>query len=232
MDHLNSFADSRLVSGCLYCGSRTENREHIPSRVLLNTPYPENLPVLPCCKQCNSGFSLDEEYFACLVECARTGSIDSVVRPKIRRILQESPMLASRIMSARTAAGTGEIIFKPESERIISVVVKLARGHAVYELAEQRLDAPAHVMAVPLHTLTPEALGHFENPPQPAAWPEVGTRAMQRMVHVTPDGSFAANDWIEVQEGQYRYTAIAEGAVLVRMVISEYLACEVIWEDD
>lgn len=38
------------------------------------------------------------------------------------------------------------------------------------------------------------------------------------------------NDWVDVQEGRYRYHAIDYGdAVRIKLVISEYLACEVVW---
>jgi len=75
MDLVESFADDRLVAYCVHCAGGTETRDHCPSRMLLDKPYPENLPFLPSCTSCNRGFSLDEEYFACLVECARTGSV-------------------------------------------------------------------------------------------------------------------------------------------------------------
>jgi hypothetical protein len=169
---------------------------------------------------------------ACLIECARTGSAEAVKRPKVQEIFRHSPALAARIMQARTMAPSGEVSFQPEHDRVRRVVVKLARGHAVYELNEQRLDDPAHVMFVPLHVLSRDALRHFEDPPQPAAWPELGTRAMQRMVVVTPNNVALGNDWIEVQEGRYRYVAIAEGVLMVRFVIGEYLACEVVWGED
>lgn len=64
--------------------------------------------------------------------------------------------------------------------------------------------------------------------PVASGWPEVGSRAMQRMgVAFSAPG---ISPWIAVQPEQYRYLAIAEGAVMIRIVISEYLACEVIWE--
>src|SRR3954452_20896773 len=107
MEHLDSYADARLVVGCIYCHGDTDTREHVPSRILLDEPYPENLPVLPACAECNNSFSLDEQYFACLIECARTGSVDAAERPKIRRILAESPALAARIMQARTVGPDG-----------------------------------------------------------------------------------------------------------------------------
>lgn len=232
MDQLHSFADDRLVVGCIHCSAATENRDHVPSRVLLDEPYPENLAVLPSCEACNTRFSLDEEYVACLVECARTGSVDAVKRPKIRRILPDSPALAARLMQERTVARSGEITFQPEHERVKKVAIKLARGHAAYELNEQKLDHPTHILFVPIHTLSRDALQHFENPPPPVAWLEVGTRAMQRMVVNTPSNVVRATSWAEVQESQYRYFAIAQGSVLVRFVIGEYLACEVMWGED
>jgi hypothetical protein len=230
MDQLKSYAEERLLIGCIYCTGEPDSREHVPSRILLDEPYPENLPIVDACSGCNRGFSLDEEYTACLIECARTGSVDAVQRPKIKRILQDSPALAERLRKARMQADSGEIIFQAENDRVRGVILKLARGHAAYELSEQMREEPSHVMIVPLHTLDERARRHFENPPTPGGWPEVGTRALQR-VAISMAGPPAPldSDWIEVQEAQYRYFAIAEGATMVRIVISEYLACEVIW---
>lgn len=86
-------------------------------------------------------------------------------------------------------------------------------------------------MVVPLHTLDPHARQHFETPPQTTAWPELGTRAMQRMVVDVASNAVVGLDWITVQPGQYRYLAVAEGPVMVRIVLGEYLACEIIWDD-
>ncbi len=230
MEQFKSYADERLVVGCVYCCRDTDTREHVPSRILLDEPYPENLPVLPACVDCNRGFSLDEEYFACLVECARTGSVDAVKRPKILRILQDSPALAARLMKASTVTESGQTIFAPENERVRNIVLKLARGHAVYELDEQRREEPSHVMITPLHLLTSEQRKHFETPPKSTIWPEVGTRALQRVVVWGAENPAVLDpDWIDVQESQYRYFAVAESAVMVRIVVGEYLACEVIW---
>jgi hypothetical protein len=230
MDQLQSFADDRLLIGCIHCTGPTETRDHVPSRILLDEPYPENLPVVPACAACNQSFPLDEEYVACLVECARTGAVEAVQRPKIQRILQDTPALAARLTQARVVDDNGTISFKAETERVKNVVLKLARGHAAYELNEQKRDEPSRIMFVPLHSLDPHAREHFETPPQPTAWPEVGTRAMQRMVVST--AGVVGLDWIAVQPGQYRYVAVAEGAVMVRFVLGEYLACEVIWGEE
>lgn len=232
-DYLESFADARLIANCIHCAGPTETRDHVPSRILLDEPYPDNLPILPACAACNCGYSLDEEYFACLVECARTGSVDAAERPKIQRILRDSPSLAARITQARAVGDDGQILFKPETERVRNIVLKLARGHAAFELSELKVEEPSHVMFVPLCKLETHARRHFETAPATAGWPEVGSRAMQRMAltWAAPGEQVEAwSGWIEVQTGRYRYLAVAEAAVMVRFVASEYLACEVIWD--
>src|SRR5438105_2056850 len=35
MDQLKSYADDRLINGCVYCGGPEETRDHVPSRVFL-----------------------------------------------------------------------------------------------------------------------------------------------------------------------------------------------------
>jgi hypothetical protein len=233
MDQLNDYADERLLIGCIHCAGKTGTRDHMPSRVLLDEPYPENLPVVPACPECNAGFSLDEEYFACLVECARTGSAETVERPKVRRILDDRPALSARLKQARTVSENGEVSHSFEGERIERVVLKLARGHAAYELSEQQCGDPSHFMAVPIHTLSADTRSHFEEVPTSSAWPEVGTRAMQRIAVLAAWNTTVDYGWIEVQPKRYRYFAVADGAqIMVRIVVGEYLACEVIWGEE
>lgn len=76
MDQLKDFADSRLLQGCIYCGGLTDTRDHIPSKCILEQPYPINLPVVRCCDSCNQSFSKDEQYFICLLESVLCGSTD------------------------------------------------------------------------------------------------------------------------------------------------------------
>ena len=70
----------------------------------------------------------------------------------------------------------------------------------------------------------------FEGEPYPGitrGWPEVGSRAMQRLLIIDEGYS---EGWLTVQPGRYRYMTVSEGEVIIRGVISEYLAYEVIWE--
>jgi len=225
MRQIRSFGDERAIAGCVYCGGAPETREHVPSRVLLDEPFPENLPLVGACSKCNAGFSIDEEYLACLIDCTLAGSAspEAVERTKVRRILTERPALAAKIASSRTESD-GVIRFLPETKRVRRVLLKLARGHALFELHEQHPGPPSYMEFGPLVTWSPEKRQAFEQPPETSVWPEVGSRAMQRVAE-------GDSGWLEVQKGRYRYLAAADGAATVRIVLSEYLGCEVIWED-
>lgn len=228
MEALQNFSDERILSGCIYCGGPSDTREHVPSRVLLDKPYPANLPVVAACRTCNSGFSLDEEYLACIVECALAGeaSPEKVSRPKIVRILRQRPALLARVRAAMAGqAGMPEV----ETLRVRSVIVKLAAGHAAYELSSVHRSA-AECEIAPFPAMTREQRLRFEHAPTGAHWPELGSRAMQRLAHRQAP---APTKWLPVQAGRYRYLAFAaESRTTVRIVLSEYLACEVVWHDD
>src|SRR5689334_904074 len=104
MEQLKNYADDRLINGCIYCGDREETRDHVPSRVFLDAPLPENLPVVGACLACNNGFSRDEEYLACLIESAIVGSTDPdhMRRPGVASILRRAPALRARIEAAKS----------------------------------------------------------------------------------------------------------------------------------
>ena len=212
----------------MYCGAGTETRDHVPSRAFLDRPYPGNLPVVPACEDCNAGFSLDEEYLASLIDCVIAGTADPnfVPRSKVKQILERQPLLRRRLAIAGSQAASS---FRVEGSRVENIVLKLARGHAAFELNEPQIDDPTEISSMPLATLQDDALRLFETPPTTDIWPEVGSRAMLRIVY---DGTPSATRWIVVQHGRYRYlAAVLPDVVLVRMVISDYLACEVIWRN-
>jgi hypothetical protein len=236
MQYLNDYSDVRLINGCcVHCGSPSANtRDHSPSRVFLDRPYPENLPVVLACEACNLSFSSDEQYLACLIECVKAGEVASkkIERPKIRRIISDTPGLARRLEDARRTDllpfdGAPLTKFMIEPDRVRNVIVKLARCHAVFECSEPMRHSPAAVAWAPLETLGNEAHQEFDCVPVLSGWPEVGTRALQRLAcGVDTDGA----GWVEVQPDRYRYAVIYGEPFVVRLVISEYLAAEVAWE--
>jgi len=206
--------------------------DHVPSRVLLDEPYPPNLPVVPACRACNEAASADEEYVACAVECALAGStaFEDAARPKIRRLLMEKAALAARLRSSQARDQDG-FRLQVETERVRRVLIKLARGHAFFELALPQPEEPSAVWFAPFASIDPVTREAFESMPESvppsSAWPEVGSRAMQRLVSGFPDGQ----PWLQVQPGRYRYMTDVQAGALVRMVLSEYLACEVSWSE-
>lgn len=206
----------------------------MPSKVFLDEPYPANLPEVDVCAPCNQGFSLDEEYLACLLECAVCGSTDpdELGRPKVQRILQKSAPLRSRLERAKREADTNGggklIVWAPEDARVRNVILKLARGHALFELNEPMLDEPDHLSFTPIHLMPNDDRRRFEDSPIKgsfAVWPEVGSRAMQRLI----SGEDLSDGWVVVQEGRYRYQAVVGGFVSVKIVLREFLAVETIW---
>lgn len=220
MQQLRNYGDERQMASCVYCGGPDETRDHVPSRVLLDEPYPENLPVLPACLACNESLSTHEEYVACVVECAIQGATrpDRMGREKIARILGAKPALVAQLEAGRSDIN-GATSFHVQTERVGKVVLKLAKGHAAFELNEPQLGQPAAIIIAPLAFMIGEDIQRFQTAPSLAAWPEVGSRAMQRIV----EDSQPATCWIVVQAGRYRYfTAIGELGIVVRFVLSEY----------
>lgn len=225
------FVDERTRGSCVYCGAEPTTRDHCPSKVLLDEPYPANLPVVDACERCNHSFSKDEQYVACMVECAICGSTEpsEVTRSNVRRILAEVPQLAEQIKSSLMVDLLGDKTWIPDMDRVRNVVLKLARGHIDYELSIQERGEPDVFEVVPLQLMDEEQRAFFEDPePGPLAlWPEIGSRAFLR---VLPSGDDIEGGWIVVQEGRYRYKVGQGFGNYAHLVLSEYLACRVAWE--
>lgn len=54
MKQIQPTGDDRVLAGCVYCGAFPDTRDHVPSRMLLDKPFPGKLPVVPCCSSCNN----------------------------------------------------------------------------------------------------------------------------------------------------------------------------------
>lgn len=231
MRQFKNFGDQRYQGYCVHCGGDDGTRDHVPSKVLLDRPLPENLPIAPSCRDCNNGFSDDEEYLACLLECVISGTTDPslIGRASISRALKNNQKLQRLIEAGRRDMETGPV-WSFDAERVRRVLLKQARGHVAFEFNEPHLDEPANVWFGPLSTMTAEQRDHFggHDDGVVAGWPEVGTRAMQRLL--VTDGQISQENWLTVQEGRYRYRVTQEDGTTVRMVLSEFLACQVVWD--
>lgn len=233
MDPRHLFMDQRLTAGCAYCGGPADTQDHVPSRILLDDPLPPELPVVKACAACNQGFSLDEEYLACLIDCALSGTAapDGPHRDKVRRALCRNQPLAARLQNCMRTGVDGTLLWQAEMHRVRNVVVKLARGHAAYELYPQ-IDEPSELRILPYLAMSDQQTKAFEQltaPGELQLWPEIGSRAFMRACGLPPD-PHQVGEWIIVQPDRYRYSVEETGGVLVQLVLSEYLACWVSWE--
>ena len=234
MDPRHLFIDERYTCICVYCGTQPDTRDHVPSKVLLDEPVPPELPVVGACRRCNDSFSLDEQYLACFLDCVICGDAEAsgARRPNVKRILEEKPTLQSRIEGARKRDKADNLLWEAEADRVRNVILKLARGHAAYELYP-KLEKPNTVSFASLQILSDDQRAAFEKVAGDNyidLWPEIGSRAFLRAFGKPPDRIPLSGGWVVVQPDRYRYTVVETGGVLVRMVLSEYLACEVVWK--
>lgn len=220
MDPRGLYFDERLMGVCAYCGARSDSRDHVPSRVLLDEPFPPDLPVVGACASCNNGFSLHERVVACLVDSLACGSTAApALRPKVKRMLAEDDRLAAQMALALDYADRSWLV---EDKSVGQVVTKLAKGHLAFmECPTSEPPTSARVAARP--DLSAVQLRDFDDLPTPVFLPEIGTRAFMHWI----DG---AASWSVVQVGRYRYAALlGREHPAVRFVLSEYLFCEVSW---
>ena len=237
MDNIGEVSDRRYKSWCIQCGtgigSVRTNNDHVPSKALLEMPYPEELPTVKICTDCNTSFSRDEEYFAAFLGAVLSGSTDpeSQKTSTAARIFRGNNALKKRIDSQRqdytTLEGTQKTVWNPEMARVRNVIVKNARGHVYYELGQPAFGEPSNVGIHPLEMLSQDDLSGFLAIDHGAGWPEVGSRMMTRVV----SGQDMEDGWIVVQDGIYRFAAVENNGFLVRIIIQEYLAAEVFWND-
>ncbi|MDE2102112.1 MAG: hypothetical protein KGL39_33005 [Patescibacteria group bacterium] len=232
MDEIHEFVDERQGTCCLHCARQLadvkRSRDHVPTKTLLHPPYPPNLPIVVLCHECNQGFSPDEQYLVAFLSAVLAGSSepDAQVNPNARRILRYNRVLQADIEAARND-DEGTPLWRSDQGRIRRVIVKNARGHAFFEYGELMLCDPALVSFVPLPVMKSEDRARVEDIPSTGLWPEVGSRMMKRVM----TGQDLDGPWVVVQDGIYRYgVTLIDGGLLVRSVLHEYLATEVLWE--
>ncbi len=137
-------------------------------------------------------------------------------------------MLLERLGKSKSEVD-GVPLWDAQSERVKAVILKLARGHLAYEFNEPRLAPPIYIDFKPLPGMSDAEREAFEGSgaTQLGAWPKVGSRAPQRMLVV--DSEVYTGGWVVVQEGNCRFRASHEDSLTVRLMLREYLACEVAW---
>ena len=168
---------------------------------------------------------------ACLLECTLCGTTNPnlVKREKIKKILKRKSKLRNRIEGAKRTVN-GQTYFQTEVSRMKNVIKKLAYGHAKYENSEPKLVPPDKIWFTSVTILSDQEITEFFNCEWSGTLPEVGSRALERMLTNTSQGQLLSQ-WIEVQVNNYYYSVAhnTEG-FKVRMLIWDYLIAEVVWE--
>lgn len=120
---------------CLYCNGYATTKDHVPSKNLLEKPYPSDLITIDACNSCNKSYSLDEEYFLnVLVTLSISPNLVARTEPggSIYRSRQRSQKLYNRLVNSLVVGEDGRTYFKPESQRIKRVIEKYAFGLFYY----------------------------------------------------------------------------------------------------
>jgi hypothetical protein len=65
--------------------------------------------------------------------------------------------------------------------------------------------------------------------PETPGWPEIGSRAFVDLIFCNDTAYDLESGWTVLQAGRYRYLVAQPGETIVRIVLSEYLAAEVVW---
>jgi hypothetical protein len=238
VEQINPHSDQRIATyaddACIHCGGAYGDRggltrDHVPSKVLLHKPYPQQLPAVNACFKCNNRFSADEQYVDAFLASVLAGTTNPAEMPESsgKQILARKPLLRMAINRSQQPRGSSSSQnWAPEEDRFATVLTKNARGHLWFELHEIRLESPT-VNFEALATLDRDQRRRFENASHDPLLPEVGTRQLDRIITQRD----MLDEWVVVQQGIYRFAIdrLRGSAVRVRMVMSEYLAAELIW---
>lgn len=236
MDPKQLFVDERWTSMCAYCGAAPYSRagltrDHVPSKVLLDPPYPPNLGVVQACEACNNGLSRDELYFACFLEAVINDSAEPsrLERRSIARRLEARPSLQRLIGSQRHVLPDGTPVWKPDLVSVNRVLLKLARGHSAYELGEVHPEDPDIYSVKWLSSMSEDELLEFLRPPRSDIFPELGSRAFFASAWEGGSVLTSEGEWKVVQEGRYSYTYSFAAGISIRLILRDRLACRVDW---
>lgn len=228
--------DKSEDSGCIYCGEPATTREHIPSKAFLVKPYPENLPTIPACFECNNGYSADEKYLSCFLDVLKSQVYADCPQDEQTTVRIEKDKKLQEILEKQIQKKEGKVYYNPDEERILRVLFKLARCHAGFEFDYVNFDdVKAKIWYNFAFNISDMEMLDFNKVPEMDKAPEVGARgAFVPFVaqNIETGEIMTFSFWNEVQEERYRYQVhINEaGQITVKIVIFEFLYCEVIFE--
>lgn len=230
--------NKRFDSICIYCRTNVANsREHLPSRIFLDTPYPEGYSIVPACEECNGGFSPGEVYVSSFIDKLRNALSNNRIplREKTISAINHDKDLA-RIINEQIQTENEKIIVNYEPELFSKILIKLAKGHlcqAQDKVFESDCSVECNFKLKP--DLSKDELYHFEELPLVDKASECGSDFTHSLLIVEGIGlpSQIFVPWNEVQDGNYRcLTYFEHDNYVARIVICETLFAEVLFSED
>lgn len=152
---------------CAYCGSKDAiTVDHVPPKLLLARPYPENLPTVPACRECNASFQADDEYTRFVVSVDLRTNKQRVAQSKMPEILRslQRPQaqgfvryLSSQMKDTTVLGADGRPmaqVVEDDRTRINATGERMVRGLFFIESGE-RLPPSTHVRVASKPGVTP-----------------------------------------------------------------------------
>jgi len=207
LDFWSCYSQGRQVANvlCIHCGrnlpKNCSTKDHVPSKFLLSRPFPDNLATIRICSECNSGTSLDEEYFAAFLGMMLTSGEGEELHPNEPAIDSNFALqnVFEGALGIERSGGLVKCYIEPDLNRLHRVIEKNARGH--WHLADRRRTQflTTNVICCALESQPDEV------------WEKV-----------MPPASL----WSVIQKSRYRFHLELSEATIVRSVISDYLYTE------
>lgn len=229
---------------CIYCGNKADSREHIPSKIFIDKPYPPNLYLVPACKACNNSFSADELYTWFVLKHLEREFGETKLSEHEEQRYNKYPSIRSKVINdihAFSEDKTSCYFFR--SGRVERVLAKLAIGHMVYELSEGYYTESEYSWNIERvvygfrPVLSKEVIFDYDCAIdiKELMLPEVGSRVYDHIYPITIPLSQVDTDhrlvlssllldWTDIQDQKYRYIALIDANLAqVNIVIDEFL---------
>lgn len=155
--------------------------------------------------------------------------LDYTLQEVTNRRLQENVALQNILQNQIWNEGKF-VHFSPDFERIKRILLKLAKGHAGFELDYVNFDdKETNIWHDFDFNMSVNDINEFKNIPTYQLCPEIGSRGMNLIVDLNTNDTLAFSDWDIVQKDQYRYQVSYDDNynVVVKIVIFEFLFCKI-----
>lgn len=222
----------QLKDICPYCGCVLDSSnitvDHIPSKALIDKPYPPNLAAIPCCQSCNRSFSSDEEYASVLLECVKHQSFNpnDFSRKSIQRTVLHTPSLMETVRRRVLFESKDKFTIAPDDDRFKMVLLKLVKAHLRFEdslflISDDNIRLSFYnINSMPVSDVT-----RFLTPFSSTLLPEVGSRALESAMVIHGEDARLiryCSPWISYQKDTYLFCVASTGDK-VKILLHDYL---------